>query len=463
MGSLIFVRIYTLEHSLPEFIQHLNKLNTIIDEAKFHEAGFSRHGWQQLHLTKSDISIFIENHINKYTKYGNNTLPDGLINTLPSHIANVAKLTETAKTHFIDNASHLPFVRMMLSTLRTIFSDIDYELFSYENIQDKKLLPQNLSRRLKNSKTRLDELESSTESLNEKIRLINEAHEAAEELPTDLESLKNARNELNQLLKNAKASINKNANEIEEIKNEAIKNQAQAITVYGEISTLKQQMADLQIEAKGLVKDCDDSLQIATTVGLAAGFAEKEKQLRNSIWIWILGLLIALIAGVFIGAQRVHDLSQALESQLSVGQAVLQSIMTLFSVGGPLWLAWISTQQINQRFKLSEDYAYKATVAKSFTGFKKQAKRFDISTEERLFNSTLDRLDEMPLRLLDGKNYNSPWHEFIDSEAFKKAIDTVPALAAEAGRFADKIQLKSVPKPSKPSTKKVKDDENQNE
>ncbi|MBD1576286.1 hypothetical protein HC723_07540 [Vibrio sp. S11_S32] len=439
-----------MNQQLLELITELKQLQEIINDKQIHEAGFARHGWNQVHLTKNDVYYFLNNYIEKMEHYGDADITEGLKKTIPIHIANISKLQKTVTSHFNDQAAHLiSMVPVLLLTLNTIFSDIDYELFSYENIQDKKLLPQALTRRLRSSTARLDEIESSTASLNEKINLINEAHDAAEQLPTDLESLKNTRNELNQLLKNAKASINKNANEIEQIKTEAIKNQAQIITVYGEISTLKQQMADLQIEAKGLVKDCDDSLQIATTVGLAAGFDQKERQLKRSIWVWIVGLLIALGSGVLIGVDRVKDLSIALSTDLTVGQAILQSVISFFSVGGPLWLAWISTQQINQRFKLSEDYAYKATVAKSFTGFKKQAKRFDEATEQRLFNSTLDRLDEMPLRLLEGKDYNSPWHEFIDSEAFKKAIDSIPSLATEAGRFASKTKLKRTPKAPK--------------
>lgn len=52
----------------------------------------------------------------------------------------------------------------------------------------------------------------------------------------------------------------------------------------------------------------------------------------------------------------------------------------------------------------------------------------------------------MPLRLVEGKDYNSPWHEFIDSEAFKMALNMVPTLAQEAGRFANLTKLKKKPK-----------------
>jgi len=212
---------------------------------------------------------------------------------------------------------------------------------------------------------------------------------------------------------------------------------------------LKGKVTSSAKEAEKLVEQCDDALQITTTQGLAAGFDQKARELKNSIWVWIFGLLIALVAGAWIGSERVEAFTQALNNNLTAGQAILHTVMSVFSIGGPLWLAWISTQQINQRFKLSEDYSYKATVAKSFTGFKKFAERFEPETEERLFNSTLDRLDEMPLRLIEGKDYNSPWHEFVDSESFKNAMATFPSLAKEAGKFANKAALKSKPKQPK--------------
>ena len=48
----------------------------------------------------------------------------------------------------------------------------------------------------------------------------------------------------------------------------------------------------------------------------------------------------------------------------------------------------------------------------------------------------------MPLRLVETKDHNIPWHEFTDSDAFKSALDMVPALAKEAGKFANKANLK---------------------
>jgi uncharacterized protein YoxC len=436
-----------MDENLSLLIKSLESLKETIDEPSINKAGFQAHGWNQVHLTQEQISYVVSNQISKLISYGDKDVTEGFSTTINSHIEIIDLLNKNSKSYFTNNAQHLLHsVPGILHTLQVIFSDVDYELFSYENIQDKKLLPRGLAVRLRSASANLNKIDESSDDLKGKIDVINQAHEAAESLPTDLASLQEAKRELSSLITNATKELSTAKKELSTLKEETtvLRNEAQRANEEAELSKTKA-AASAEAAAK-LVNECDDALQITTTQGLAAGFDQKAKELKNSIWVWIVGLLIALIAGAWIGAERVEAFTQALSNQLTAGQAILHSIMSVFSIGGPLWLAWISTQQINQRFKLSEDYSYKATVAKSFTGFKKFAERFDQKTEERLFNSTLDRLDEMPLRLIEGKDYNSPWHEFVDSESFKTAMAMFPTLAKEAGKFANKTSLKSKPK-----------------
>lgn len=439
-----------MDVKLAQFIKSLGSLKDTLGNATISDGGFQTHGWNQVHLSQNHIGYILNNYIEKLESYGDQNITEGLGNSIDEHNEKIGLLNTASKTYFTNNAAHLiHFVPVILLTLQAIFSDIDYELFSYENVQDKKLLPKGLALRLRSVSTRLSSIDESSVGLEKKIEVINEAHEAAESLPTDLASLKEAKEELTNLLTIARSEYEAAKKDFVSLKEETVVLKNEAKKVNEEIASFEAQAAASADAAAKLVNECDDALQITTTQGLAAGFDQKANQLKNSMWVWIVGLLIALGAGAWVGAERVKYFTQALTSDLTAGQAILHSIMSVFSIGGPLWLAWISTQQINQRFKLSEDYSYKATVAKAFTGFKKFAERFDSSTEERLFNSTLDRLDEMPLRLIDGKDYNSPWHEFVDSESFKKAISAIPELAREAGKFANKTDLKKKPKPQK--------------
>jgi hypothetical protein len=110
----------------------------------------------------------------------------------------------------------------------------------------------------------------------------------------------------------------------------------------------------------------------------------------------------------------------------------MEFIISILSVGAPIWFAWIATKQIGQRFKLSEDYGFKSSVAKAYEGYKKEASRIDEKLEHRLFSSALTRLEEAPLRLMDGKTHGSPWHEIFESDNFKSAMNNIP-------EFRDKV------------------------
>ncbi|MEZ9624138.1 hypothetical protein AB4237_22535 [Vibrio sp. 10N.261.55.F6] len=442
-----------MENKLEDLVESLTGLNDIISNANVNDGGFNAYGWDQVNLKKEQINYLIENQITKLNLLTNNPIPDGLTKTIDYHIESINNLTNNARSYLTNNAQHLAvFVPNLIVTLHTVFSDINFELFSYENVQANKLMPRALAQRLRSTEKSLDQLDETDATLKDKMSVIKDAHDAAESLPTDLASLKEAKSKLDSLIKEATEELNQTRDELESLKKITLdfKDQTEALCNEARLSKLNTESNERQSEK--LVQQCDVALQVTTTEGLASGFDQKAKELRLSIWVWICGLLVALGSGAIIGADRVTVFTEVLANELTTGQAMLHTVMCVFSIGGPLWLAWISTQQINQRFKLSEDYSYKATVAKSFIGFKKFAERFEPETEARLFNSTLDRLDEMPLRLIQGKDYNSPWHEFVDSESFKNAAMLFPALATQAGIFANKTALKTKPKQPKPES-----------
>lgn len=43
-----------------------------------------------------------------------------------------------------------------------------------------------------------------------------------------------------------------------------------------------------------------------------------------------------------------------------------------------------------------------------------------------MFSTALVRLEEAPLRLVEGTTHGSPWHEFMTSPVFKEAMAAVP-------------------------------------
>jgi hypothetical protein len=121
----------------------------------------------------------------------------------------------------------------------------------------------------------------------------------------------------------------------------------------------------------------------------------------------------------------------------------LNLLLSLLSVGAPVWFGWLATKQIGQRFRLAEDYAFKASVSRAYEGFRREAARVDKDMEARLLSSALGRLDEIPLRLVETEAHGSPWHELASSPIVKNAMSLVPEFADQVRELASKA-LKTV-------------------
>jgi hypothetical protein len=118
---------------------------------------------------------------------------------------------------------------------------------------------------------------------------------------------------------------------------------------------------------------------------------------------------------------------------------VVNLVLALFSIGAPVWLAWVATKQVGHRFRLAEDYAFKATVAKAYEGYRREAARYDKEMEARLFASALTRLEQEPLRLVDPETPGSPWHEAVNSPVFRRVIDAVPELGLKLNSVINEV------------------------
>lgn len=297
-----------------------------------------------------------------------------------------------------------------MTLINWIIQTID-PLFSWEVLQDNKALPNPLAKRLSSVQAQLNELIPEKDIFLNQINLIKGAAQTAETLPADLESLKKTREEVDKVLDDAKIK-------------------------FGEIETFHNQLDDMSksINAKkqevdSLLKKCEEAYKITTTIGLAASFDDRAIKLNHTMLWWVLGLLLSLAAGVTIGILRFGALVKTLESSNPQwGIIWVEILLSLVSLAAPIWFSWIATKQINQRFRLSEDYAFKASVAKAYEGYRREAARFDEAFEARLFSSALTRLEEAPLRLVEKDNFAGPWHEFFSSKVFQKAMDRDPEL-----------------------------------
>lgn len=288
------------------------------------------------------------------------------------------------------------------------------------------------TRQVRAMEARISSLTERSNDLEGMVGRIEKAHEAADQLPTDLHALKEARIEVDKLLKGSE-SDRARITSARELTDEVV-------------GVLKRQSN----QAEAVLSKCDSAYASATSQGLAGAFADRSRALDISMWIWVGGLVASLVVGGLAGSAQLKNLADAVNSTSASPFALgVQLILSILSVGAPVWFAWLSTKQIGQRFRISEDYAFKASVSKAYEGYRREAARIDEDLEAQLLSSALNRLDEQPLRLVEPASYGSPWHELLASDVVKNAAQSVPDFASKVVRMAreslDTIQPRKLP------------------
>jgi hypothetical protein len=327
--------------------------------------------------------------------------------------------------HLYNGNGHQAYLAYM-GTLQAV-RDVLAPHLEWQRITDNKTMPAAIARRLKYLQTAVDQINPDRQKLEQQIREIQEAHSVAESLPVDLQALTESRERVARLA----AEANTSASAAEKAK--------------ADCDAQLQQMRAAAEAADKLKAQCEEAFRITTTKGLSAAFDQRAKALATSMWWWVGGLALSLAIAVYLGAERVTLLNSALTAPtISWGTVWMHLLLSLASVAAPVWFAWLSTKQIGQRFRLAEDYAFKASVAKSYEGYRREAAELDEDFSARLFDSALTRLEEAPLRLVETHTHGSPWQEFAASDAFKRAMEVVPG-------FKERL-LQLVPKASVPVT-----------
>jgi len=284
-------------------------------------------------------------------------------------------------------------------------------LLDWQAIDNPNAMPHALARRVRSFAAQMDQIAPQKEDLEQRISDIQRAHAAAESLPVDMQALEEARKTLSASVKKAEAIL------------ASVQKDRQACLAENE------RIAHLKAEAEKTLSQCEEAYRASTTRGLASAFDERAKRHGLSMIGWVTGLLFALAVGTWAGKERVAMLTQALTAtDPKWGVIAMHCLLSIASIAAPIWFAWLATKQIGQRFRLAEDYCFKASVARAYEGYRKEAARIDASFEKRLFDSALTRLEEAPLRLVESETHGSPWHELIASEAFMKALELVPEL-----------------------------------
>jgi frataxin-like iron-binding protein CyaY len=274
-------------------------------------------------------------------------------------------------------------------------------------------------RRVKYLNATLNDLEPRTGSLSDMVARIESAHDAAEQLPTDLELLQESRSK------------------IQSLRDDSLKNESDIKAILEGSKAAEGQLKSLLEEAESVIEQCQNAYSSATSVGLAAAFTERSEKLNRSLIWWVGGLAVSLVCAFVFGSSHLQAVFKEATSPGSSGSLVgFNLLLALLSVGAPVWFAWLSTKQIGQRFRLAEDYAFKASISRAYEGYRREAARIDPALESQLLQSALNRLDELPLRLVEEQSHGSPWGELLHSPIIREAMKTVPEFASSVKHLA---------------------------
>ncbi|MCF5545383.1 hypothetical protein [Pseudomonas salomonii] len=274
------------------------------------------------------------------------------------------------------------------------------------------------ARQLRAVETRVRDLMARSQDLGSTIDRIEAANDAALQLPEDLESLQEGRDRVRTLIA------------------EAEKDRLHVFSAREAVEGVQRDLSQVVLDTAEVVKKADAAYSAATSQGLAAAFAERSKDLGNSMLIWVLALLSSLACASFFGSTQLVRLSELIKTPGASDAAIaVNLLLSVLSVGAPVWFAWLSTKQVGQRFRLSEDYAFKASVSKAYEGYRREAASIDPNLQVQLLKSALARLDEQPLRFVEPETHGSPWQEALSSDLLKEAAKSIPNFSTHLTAF----------------------------
>lgn len=387
------------------------------------------HGWNQPALTLRDLAAFSTRLADEIQTFGANEVDDQDIALITDYAQRIEQYKASTFPQFW-GGNGPPAITAYLETIHGIREGMRHLI--HKNLRIDPRETAKLAKRISRMSAEIDDIIIDRETLVARVKQINDAYETAELLPESLDSLKESEIAVSKINKIAQLE----ATTIEKIRHEA----HDAID----------QLREFSEEASKLVAQCEEAYRITTSKGLAGAFDQRANGLTRSMQLWVLALVVALGLAAYFGGQRVALLSANLGvPDPKWGVIWLNFALSLLSVGAPLWFAWVATKQINQRFRLSEDYAFKASISKAYEGYRREAAKLDPEFSARLFSSSLTRLEEAPLRLIESTSHGSPLNEFLSSPKIQEAMSSFPEFKDRVIRLIEEMQNSVISKAEK--------------
>lgn len=252
-----------------------------------------------------------------------------------------------------------------------------------------------LSRRISKARQVVENTLNTVNDIDHKISVINEAYEASDKLQTTLNDLETAKYEIKAIrgqIEQDKVSINQSENHIRKVDEYA--------------SQAKERINSTS-------ERCDQILAKATGVGLAASFGKRASELKTITICWTVGLIVSLAAIGYAAYWRSAEMIALMHSSENASSLVVFTnyVISIVAIGAPIWFAWLATKQIGYNFRLSEDYAFKASISQAYEGYRREAHNQGGDLEMKILESIITRYNQEPLRYVAPTVDGSPLHE----------------------------------------------------
>lgn len=358
-------------------------------------------------LDRNDLYSMAYSLAERIEKWGcGATLSEDNISSFEALQGNFTHLNSNVIPNLYADAPYSVAYVSTISGFEAIFNEVASN--QWDVIEDEEMMPSKLLRRLTAQAARYDSIVGHLDDLEGKVKRINDAHEAADNFPADLVQIREWHAELTQIKKNAGTL----ENSIQQLAQQSQKAKADIDSSVNDANALVKQLKDLH--------------RVGTSTTLAGAFQGKANSLVVSLWFWVAILGVALFGIYFLGHDRIADISKYMASEKVNWDGVwINVVLTVLSVSPAIWLGWLASKQVSQRFKLAEDYAYKASISNAYEGYRREAVGLDKEFQARLFGTALTRLEEIPIRLVDHSHHASPLHEFFNSIPFSDAMEQV--------------------------------------
>jgi len=412
-----------LPNSFQELCESLKALSSAVEKASTEMRTFNEmYGVSCPMLDRVDLSMMIDSLAERLeSNWNEHELAEDDDNCIRNYTKQIDKLK--AQVGHLFSGSGAQAAPMFVSTISGMEVLLGKFLVpQWQRFDDPELMPKQIGQRIRGLNAHLNQIEPELGGLSESIKLIRDARATAQSLPVDLEMLQAA------------------TTKVKKLGGEADADRLDIGTSLAMVRSTVEKVAQQHSEAEKLIKQLRDLHRVGTSTTLAGAFDTRAKSLSNSVWGWLTILVCALIGGVFIGSTRISAISDAMSLPVVHWEGIWVNVfLTVFSVSAPVWLGWVATKQIIQRFRLAEDYAYKASISNAYEGYRREAVDLDQAFRDKLFGSALTRLDELPGRLVDNDTHGSPFHELLSSPVIRDALNLGPNFAGKVTEMAKTI------------------------